>query len=161
MPGSDKQYFTITEANDSVDQLSELFGRVMQLRGQLKGLYVRLDEAGHPPTHEDLEAPELVLPEEDAELPAEAARDRAVFRGLVETLREQIESIQAIGCIIKDIEIGLVDWPAIHAGREVLLCWKYGETEVGHWHELHTGYDGRRPLSELEPDEPPESGGRV
>ena len=150
-----KHYFTLDEANGELVRLRELFSAVMQLRGQLKSLYQRLDAAGHPPREEDLteeaEDDEDEDEESGGEPPPEVQRDLAWFRGLVETLREQIEAIQDTGCVIKDIEVGLVDWPAMHQGREVLLCWKYGEPEVGFWHELHTGFAGRRPISELDP----------
>jgi len=143
---ADKRFFTLDEANGEVTRLRDLFTAVMQLRGQLKALYQRLDAAGHPPREEDLQDGE-----EDSEPPpAEIQRDLARFRGLVEALREQIEAIQETGCVIKDIEVGLVDWPALHQGREVLLCWKYGEAEVSFWHELDTGFAGRRPVSELD-----------
>lgn len=142
----EKHFFTLDEVNGELARLRDLFTAVMQLRGQLKSLYQRLDDAGHPPREEDLQdgEPNAEPP------PPEVQRDLARFRGLVEALREQIEAIQETGCLIKDIEVGLVDWPALHQGREVLLCWKYGEPEVGFWHELHTGFAGRRPVSELD-----------
>lgn len=148
----EKHFFTLDEVNGELVRLRELFGAVMQLRGQLKSIYQRLDAAGHPPREEDLQDPAESDEDEDTgeAPPAEVQRDLARFRGLVETLREQIELIQDTGCVIKDIEVGLVDWPALHQGREVLLCWKYGEPEVAFWHELHTGFAGRRPVSELE-----------
>ncbi len=158
-----KHFFTLDEVNGELVRLRELFSAVMQLRGQLKAIYQRLDAAGHPPREEDLkddpdegEGADAGGGEDDDEAdregepPPDVQRDLARFRGLVETLREQIEAIQDTGCVIKDIEVGLVDWPALHQGREVLLCWKYGEPEVGHWHELNTGFAGRRPISELE-----------
>ncbi len=156
-----KHFFTLDEVNSELVRLRELFSAVMQLRGQLKGIYQRLDEAGHPPREEDLTSDEdeddededegADEDEEGAEQPTpEVQRDLARFRGLVETLREQIEAIQETGCVIKDIEVGLVDWPALHQGRAVLLCWKYGEPEVAFWHETHTGFAGRRPVSELD-----------
>jgi hypothetical protein len=149
----DKHFFTLDEVNGELVRLRELFGAVMQLRGQLKGIYQRLDAAGHPPREEDLkDQGEEEDEEEDTgePPPAEVQRDLARFRGLVETLREQIEAIQDTGCVIKDIEVGLVDWPALHQGREVLLCWKYGEPAVAFWHERNTGFAGRRPVSELD-----------
>jgi hypothetical protein len=142
-----KHFFTLDEVNGELVRLRELFSAVMQLRGQLKSIYQRLDAAGHPPREEDLEDGE---PTEEPP-PPEIQRDLARFRGLVEALREQIEAIQGTGCVIKDIEVGLVDWPALHQGREVLLCWKYGEPEVAFWHETHTGFAGRRPVAELDP----------
>ena len=152
-----KHFFTLDEVNGELVRLRELFSAVMQLRGQLKAIYQRLDAAGHPPREEDLkDDPDEGEDEDESEAgqeqepPPDVQRDLARFRGLVETLREQIEAIQDTGCVIKDIEVGLVDWPALHQGREVLLCWKYGEPEVGFWHELNTGFAGRRPISELE-----------
>lgn len=137
---SEKRYFTVAEANAHVGQLRELFGRVMQLRSQLKTLYQELSDAGFVPGAEV----------EPADLPPEVLRNHSVFMGLAETLREQVEAITDTGCIIKDVESGLVDWPTLHQGREVWLCWKYGEPDVQHWHELTSGFSGRRSVSELE-----------
>ena len=141
----------MAEANAQVGTLDRLFGSVMQMRMHLKGLYRDLDEVGYPPNGDD-------IPED---MPAEVARDHAMFLAMADVLREQLEAIQATGCVIKDIETGLVDWPALHEDREVWLCWKYGEREVGHWHELHGGLAGRRPISELhqgrEPGSPPQA----
>jgi hypothetical protein len=50
------------------------------------------------------------------------------------------------GILLKDIEQGLIDFPAIRDGRTVLLCWKLGEPSVDHWHEVTSGFAGRRPL---------------
>jgi hypothetical protein len=54
--------------------------------------------------------------------------------------------IRSHGCIIKNVNAGLVDFLSIRDGREVYLCWKYGEPNVGHYHELHTGFLGRQPI---------------
>lgn len=159
MRPDEPQYFTLDHANSQIGRLRALFERVMQLRAQLKTLYGRLDAAGHPPREEDVRGAGAALPptrgkkreaRSRADVPVDVQRDLAVFRGLVETLREQVDEIQSTGCIIKDLEVGLVDWLAIHHGREVLLCWKYGEREVAFWHDLESGFAGRRPVSELE-----------
>ena len=139
---SDKRYYTVSEANEKVRGLSYLFANVMQLRAQLKTLYEHLDDAGYPPSQED---DELF---EDA--PIETVRNRARFEGLVETLREQVDDIQDTGCQIKDIETGLVDWLGRFEDRDILLCWRFGEKEVSHWHETYAGFDGRRPVTELD-----------
>ncbi len=57
-----------------------------------------------------------------------------------------IEGIGALGCDVKDVEQGLVDFPATREGRIVYLCWKLGEDEIRFWHELSTGFAGRQPL---------------
>jgi hypothetical protein len=68
----------------------------------------------------------------------------------VEALRETLSEIHASGCSIKDVETGLVDWYALHDGAEILLCWRFGEREVGFWHDLESGFAGRRPVAELD-----------
>ncbi len=54
--------------------------------------------------------------------------------------------IQELGAIVKDLEQGLVDFPWLREGEEVLLCWRVGEEEVGFWHPVDEGFSGRRPL---------------
>jgi len=151
VPGeSSKSYFTVADANRAVAELSALFGRVMQLRAQLKSLYQQLDDVGFGPEGEELQGTIDTAENLPENAPAAVVRDTVRFRALMSTLREQVERIQDTGAIIKDIEVGLVDWPAMHQGREVLLCWKYGEREVAHWHERDDGFAGRRPVSELD-----------
>jgi hypothetical protein len=59
-----------------------------------------------------------------------------------------IERAQDMGCEVKDIDQGLVDFRASRDGREVYLCWKLGEPQIDWWHELDTGFAGRRPLKD-------------
>jgi len=61
-------------------------------------------------------------------------------------LREAIGSVHELGVQIKDLDIGLVDFPTLYRGREVLLCWRLGEPGIGHWHGLEEGYRGRKPI---------------
>ena len=70
---------------------------------------------------------------------------------LVEQLKGLIRELEPIGCQLKDPRVGLIDFPAMHQEREVLLCWKHGEQTIDHWHETDAGFAGRRPVSELEP----------
>jgi hypothetical protein len=57
-----------------------------------------------------------------------------------------VEQLEALGVQVKDLDRGLVDFPALHDGREVLLCWQVGEEEVGYWHGVDEGFAGRKPL---------------
>jgi hypothetical protein len=61
-------------------------------------------------------------------------------------VRRLISVIQDAGIVIRDIDRGLIDFPALIDGREVYLCWELGEDEVTHWHDLDAGYGGRQPL---------------
>jgi hypothetical protein len=57
-----------------------------------------------------------------------------------------VERLERLGVLVKDLDRGLVDFPALRRGEEVLLCWQVGEDEVGHWHGLDEGFAGRKPL---------------
>ncbi len=59
-------------------------------------------------------------------------------------LRQTLESIQGMGCLIKDLDTGLVDFPTRYRGQEVYLCWKLGETELSWWHGTEEGFAGRK-----------------
>jgi hypothetical protein len=56
------------------------------------------------------------------------------------------EQLERLGVLVKDLDTGLVDFPALHEGEEVLLCWQLGEGEVAHWHGMDEGFAGRKPL---------------
>ena len=57
-----------------------------------------------------------------------------------------VDELQGLGVQVKDLDRGLVDFPCLHRGGEVLLCWELGEDEVAFWHGLEEGYAGRKPL---------------
>lgn len=61
-------------------------------------------------------------------------------------LRSGLAELEAMEIVLRDLERGLVDFPALREGREVYLCWVEGEDEIGFWHELEAGYAGRQPL---------------
>ena len=61
-------------------------------------------------------------------------------------LDELLHQIQATGALVKDIDTGLVDFPALRAGQEVYLCWKYGEEKIEYWHEIEAGFAGRQSI---------------
>jgi len=70
---------------------------------------------------------------------------RTVGEAFVE-LRSLLAELQALGIVVRDVGRGLVDFPALRNGREVYLCWELGEDGIAFWHELDSGYGGRRPL---------------
>ena len=65
---------------------------------------------------------------------------------LAASVNEGIEAIQQRGCIIKDLNTGLLDFPTVFRGQEVLLCWKLGESSIEYWHDLASGFQGRKPI---------------
>ncbi len=63
-----------------------------------------------------------------------------------ETIQQNVKAIQALGIEVKDINTGLIDFPAVRDGREVYLCWRYDEPNVAHWHDMDAGFSGRQRL---------------
>lgn len=63
-----------------------------------------------------------------------------------EKLEALVHRIQGTDVLIKDINLGLLDFPALKDGREVYLCWQYGEEEIAFWHEVKAGFAGRQPI---------------
>lgn len=61
-------------------------------------------------------------------------------------LRDLLNAIQECGCLVKDLDTGLLDFPTLFQGEEVYLCWKLGETSIGFWHRVSDGVRGRRPI---------------
>ena len=78
--------------------------------------------------------------------PAELVRRRPAARVLVEQIDAIVGEIEQGGAELKDVRLGLVDFPAEHEGEVVYLCWQFGEPEVAFWHRLQDGFAGRRPL---------------
>jgi hypothetical protein len=67
---------------------------------------------------------------------------------LARSIREKVRAIHEMGVEVKDLDMGLVDFPSLREGREIYLCWKIDEPTVAFWHDLDTGFRGRRPLEE-------------
>ena len=63
-------------------------------------------------------------------------------------LRAAIEKFQESGCLVKDLEKGLVDFPTLFRGEEVYLCWKLGEAYIEFWHGTHEGFRGRKAIDQ-------------
>jgi len=80
--------------------------------------------------------------------PPEVRRAKALFRGYYEALSDSLACVRDLGGDVKDVEIGLVDFPARRLGEEILLCWRLGEKKVGFWHPLEGGFAARLPVDQ-------------
>jgi hypothetical protein len=131
-------HFTVPEVEALIPALERIFVQVLQLRAGLRALGQKLDRAGVRPS-----------PEGDSDVdsgPPAVRQARAVFRGLDEALIDEIERIRDLGGEVKDIELGLVDFPSTRNGEDILLCWKLGEKSLGYWHAVDGGFASRRPI---------------
>jgi hypothetical protein len=134
-----RAHFTVDEVEELIPSLERIFVQVLQLRAGLRALGQKLDRAGIAPSREG----------EEVELevgPPAVRQAKAVFRGLDEALSDEIERIRALGGEVKDIDLGLVDFPSTRNGEEILLCWKLGEKSLGYWHTVDGGFASRRPI---------------
>lgn len=69
---------------------------------------------------------------------------------LVDCLARGVRDLELLGVVVKDIEEGIIDFPSLFHGRVIFLCFRLGEDEIAFWHEVSTGFSGRRPVSELD-----------
>jgi hypothetical protein len=81
----------------------------------------------------------------DRDRTIEARNQREAIAG---KLKVVLEEIQELGCLIKDIDIGLVDFPTLFRGTEVYLCWKMGEPSIAFWHGVDEGFRGRKAIDD-------------
>lgn len=129
------RYFTPEEANAALAHVRPLAERMVVHRRALAELRARQASLGAVVAGNggDLE------PRDFSELEAELTRESA-------RVARCVNEIHGLGAQVKDLDEGLVDFPARRGDEEVLLCWRLGEPEVGFWHGLEEGFAGRRPL---------------
>lgn len=125
--------FTVEEANALLPQFRRLFEEMRRLQAVI----VRITQSkSHLSAGDGRAVVDL----------ADLARDLKMVESSAVGIRRALESIAAAGAEVKDLDEGLVDFPHLREGKVVYLCWKFGEERIGYWHELDTGYAGRRPL---------------
>ena len=77
---------------------------------------------------------------------AKLAAKRSEQQSLAELMKSNLEKILSTGCVIKDLDVGLLDFPAIIDNQEVYLCWKLGEDRIRYYHRQDEGYKARKPI---------------
>ncbi|HIJ51219.1 MAG TPA: DUF2203 domain-containing protein [Nitrospinae bacterium] len=125
---STKKLFTLDEANAFVPQLLDIVPRIQKLSVSLNNDFPDIKNA----------------------------RDKAKWNGgseqgvdylnAVVKYNDLMEKVEAVGCEVKGIREGLIDFPSLREGREVYLCWRMPEKEILFWHDLNTGFSGRKPI---------------
>ncbi|MGC2186415.1 MAG: DUF2203 domain-containing protein [Terriglobales bacterium] len=78
----------------------------------------------------------------------QVARRKAEREKTIQLVKDTLAEIDATGVQVKDLDIGLLDFPCHVEGRTVLLCWKLGEKGITHWHDTNEGFAGRKPMNE-------------
>lgn len=122
------RYFTVQEANALLPELEPLVGSVLALRARV--------------SHHSRDMGALL-----ADLSSDVGGPLPTqLTGEFAQIEDLIQRIQTYGVVLKSLEAGLLDFLCERDGRDVFLCWRYGEPAVQYYHELHTGYQGRRPV---------------
>src|SRR5512138_469115 len=130
------RFFTLEEANALVPTLQIEFGRIARARAEIGPVIAALGGA---------DASMTILQDEAFSpdgLEAEAAR----LRALAGEITEAVERVNDLGCLVKDVDTGLVDFYAMQDGDTVFLCWQFGEPAISTWHGLEEGFAGRKPI---------------
>lgn len=131
------RFFTPEEANEALAAVRPVVERLVEARRSLARI-----EPGLARVRGAVSGNGGGLdPSRVAELEVDAGRAAAALHALVEEL-------EGMGVQVKDLDAGLVDFPAVHPddGSTVLLCWHLGEAEIAYWHTLEGGFAGRKPL---------------
>ena len=135
-------FYSIEAANDRLPELRDILLRLRDQREEL----VRLRDQNEAP---DPGPADSTVRSEPGGV-GDARRIRLRMQGVIDQMQASVSQIDQWGISLRDIESGLIDFPALVTGRQVCLCWRLGEGPIDWWHELGTGFAGRRPLSELE-----------
>jgi hypothetical protein len=121
------RHFTLEEANAMLPSLNDLLHRLRSAKDELT----------------DSEAHELLADSAPGNGGGDAGQQ--VGEAFLE-VRRMLGALEESGIVLRDIDRGLVDFPALIDGREAYLCWELGEDEIAYWHEMETGFGGRQPL---------------
>ncbi|MCH8004426.1 MAG: DUF2203 domain-containing protein [Nanoarchaeota archaeon] len=128
-----KKYFTIEEAEELLPQIEKILRRTIRLNKAL----------------ELLNSIEIEDYNDDYSNLRRITNTNKEFHKLSYEFYSNIEQLEDLGCIIKDLETGLVDFYQKFERRDILLCWKLGEKKIKFWHEIDTGFMGRKPILDI------------
>lgn len=126
----EKRFFTVEEARQLLPSLKELMGQVMVISHRLE------------------EYRDLVQELADSASSNTGGPEGTAYLDIVISLQSCLTQLQETGCVLRSLQDGLIDFPHLKQGREIYLCWKYGEEDIRFWHEVDEGFAGRTPLLE-------------
>ncbi len=127
------RYFTLEEANGTLSYVRPIVTDIVNTYDQWRE-GVRRHEMIAANSHSD-----------QGETDEQVALREEVDR-IARQINAYVEELSSVGCVLKGFDDGLVDFYSRLNDRDVYLCWKLGETEIGHWHEIDAGFVGRQKL---------------
>jgi len=135
-PEPEQRFFTLTEAERARRELEPFLVEAMDCRKKL----ARLDQDLTAVAARIMMMGGVIVPYE------KLAKLRAEHSQLAEAMKAALNRILQTGCLVKDLEVGLLDFPALIGNEEVYLCWKLGEDRIRFYHRQDEGFAGRKPL---------------
>jgi hypothetical protein len=142
--GEPTRIFTLDEANELVPTLELEFGRVARLRDELRSLVEALGGADSS----------VDILQNGAEPPEGLEVEARRLKRVADEIAAAVERVTELGCLVKDLDLGLVDFYAMQEGEPIFLCWQFGEPQISHWHGVEEGFSGRRPIEGVEMERP-------
>ena len=130
-----ERHFTVTEANALLERVRPLVEQMVEHRRALGAALEKRERLG-----------ELTGSNGGGFHPRVPGEVDAAVSEAADGIKRCVEELLALGVQVKDIDTGLVDFPSLRDGEEVLLCWRLGEDEIAFWHTVDAGFAGRRPL---------------
>ena len=153
------RFFDLDEANATLPEVRKILESLRDERAELIRLRDQVVEQ-QDPDQTPAEAPtEAKVPGQGR--PAEPARPegrsadaelrvlRLRMQGVIDQMQAGVARIDELGVTLREIETGLIDFPALASGRQIWLCWRLGEDDVAWWHELAEGFGNRHALADL------------
>jgi hypothetical protein len=142
------RFFDLDAANAALPELRTILETLRDERTQLIAL--RDEFARQAALETAAPGPAPSEPPDDASPGAEERRRlRLRMQGVIDQMQAGVARIDELGVTLREIETGLIDFPALVSGRQVWLCWRLGEGDIEWWHELADGIGGRRALIDL------------
>jgi hypothetical protein len=135
-PEPEQRLFTLTEAERARRELEPFLVEAMECRKKLSGLDNDLSAVAA----RIMMMGGVIVPYESL------AKLRREHTRLAESLKSSLDRILETGCVIKDLEVGLLDFPSVIDNEEVYLCWKLGEDRIRFYHRQDEGFAGRKPI---------------
>jgi hypothetical protein len=154
------RFFDLDEANELIPEIRTILeslrderAELIRLRDQLLLIESAADTPTQAPTEANARRATRQAEREDGDEAPGRGPERRVLRlrmqGVIDQMQAGVARIDELGITLREIETGLIDFPALVAGRQIFLCWRLGEDDVAWWHELGDGFDGRQALAEL------------
>ncbi len=130
--------FSLDEAQTLLPVLESLLRRGMDAKKQLEEIEGEFQKLGH----------HIFLTGGSEVDVVKLAKRRAASDKALQTVKDCLAEIEATGAQVKDMDLGLLDFPCVVDGETILLCWKLGEERITHWHGFSEGFAGRKPIDD-------------